>query len=458
MGCHRWCHRAWCDYSVDSWTRYKKSGLSRHHSLRIRALNARRPTVVLLLLAGAEVLSIPACTSSGSGTTLVVSVYSDLTIGDEIDAIDVIVAKGELRYLFSLGSRSGQVSLPIHVALIPGGKTDQQFVVQAEGLLAQTLVVSQSAAVSFVPGTKQEIVLFLNRDCQSVPRCNSGFTCQKGSCIPEESAGIQRPFASVDAAAPISDGPPVVDLGSGGNSGSGGAVAGSGGSGGDDGGTGGEMTDQAEENRSEDLSDVPVSADVTTDETTPTGAFVCTHVMGGSAIGQWWPYFEPRLDSAHWQDVSVANAYVESWADPANALWATATASACTTDSLTPDRVLLVTYSATLNSMAMYEASITKAVATIKAKFAGVKRIELLTTLRSPNNQMCPGAAALTVVQPYVDQAVQTVAAQSGGLVTVGPKIAVPDCAAWQGATTNLTPAASMAVGPLYFDYYKDHL
>ena len=205
--------------------------------------------------------------------------------------------------------------------------------------------------------------------------------------------------------------------------------------------------------------DLPVAQDLPSEEVPPPPApFVCNHVLGGSVLGQWWPYFEPHLDSAHWQYVSVSNAYVESWADPASGLWTTATASACTTDTLSPDRVLLVTYSATLNTMAQYETSITKAVATIKAKFPGVKNIELLSTLRSPNNQMCPGAAALTVVQPYVDQAIKAVADQSAGIVTVGPKIAVPDCAAWQGATTNLTSAASMAVGPLYFNYYKDHL
>jgi hypothetical protein len=46
-------------------------------------------------------------------------------------------------------------------------------------------------------------------------------------------------------------------------------------------------------------------------------------------------------------------------------------------------------------------------------------------------------------------------------MVTVGPKIAVPDCASWDNnpvASADLLPAAIPVVGQAYADYYKDHL
>ena len=72
----------------------------------------------------------------------------------------------------------------------------------------------------------------------------------------------------------------------------------------------------------------------------------------------------------------------------------------------------------------------------MKQKFVGVKRIELLSTLRSPGNRLCPNDNDPgTIVPEYVDQAIAAVAAESGGLVTVGPKIELQDCSWWAGGT-----------------------
>lgn len=200
-------------------------------------------------LIGLAALSVLDCSASGGGTTLVVSVYSDLAVGNEIDEIDVVVAAGELRYPFAIGSGSGRVGLPIHVALTPGGKADQQFEVQAIALLSSAAVVSQSATISFVPGTKQEIVLLLARSCVSVPRCDTGFTCDKGACVPIGSAGTRRPFGSDAGADAVSDGSTgSAGAGAGGASGGATGSAGRGGPGtgglsgsGGGGGTGGRL-------------------------------------------------------------------------------------------------------------------------------------------------------------------------------------------------------------------------
>ena len=187
--------------------------------------------------------------------------------------------------------------------------------------------------------------------------------------------------------------------------------------------------------------------------------FICTELLGLGVAGQWWPTFEAMMDTAHWEYRSVQMAYVDTWAMPNSAAWQALVQSPCATGAATPDRVLLIVFSTTLNTQQEYVTNTSAAVATIKMKYPGVKRIELLTTLRSPNNQLCAGKDPNTIVPAAVDAALAAVAKASvGGEVVVGPKIAVTDCAWWMGATTTLTGAGPMGVGQLYADYYKDHL
>ena len=59
-------------------------------------------------------------------------------------------------------------------------------------------------------------------------------------------------------------------------------------------------------------------------------------------------------------------------------------------------------------------------------RYPGVKRIDLLTMLRGPGNRTC--GSEMTVVAPYVDEAVATVAAKFPGLVVAAPKVEVQSC------------------------------
>jgi len=173
-------------------------------------------------------LACVGCGPSGTGTTLVVSVDSDLTIGTEIDAVNVSIGAEELVFPFTLGGGAGQSALPIHVALIPGAKGMDAFEVKADGFLRGARVVSQSAEVAFVPGSAQEIVLFLGRACTPFMACATDMTCQGGTCVRKDQAGTRRPYA-----------PDGGVVGAGGRGGA--AGSGSGGSdvGGNAGGTGG---------------------------------------------------------------------------------------------------------------------------------------------------------------------------------------------------------------------------
>jgi hypothetical protein len=183
------------------------------------------------LLAALSLLVVGAgCSSSADRTVMVVTVSSDLGVGSELDKVEIVVANGELSYPFTLGSGAGRFLLPVRVALVPGGAKDQQFRVQAVGSLAGDSIVTQSASVSFVSGTAQQLSLFLARSCVRFPMCNEGDTCQNGACVPETTAGTRGTYTG-DAGAGTGDGGSGGGLGAGGASGTGGAIGGGGASG-----------------------------------------------------------------------------------------------------------------------------------------------------------------------------------------------------------------------------------
>jgi hypothetical protein len=186
---------------------------------------AARPHIQRAWLVAALLALGAGCSSTSNETVEVVSVSSDLTIGSEIDTVNIVVADGELSYPFTLGAGAGKSQLPVRVALVPGGKTDRQFRVQAIGMLGSQQVVTQSATVSFVSGTAQQLSLFLARSCVNVPMCNDGFTCQNGACVPESTAGTRGMYTG-DAGASTADSGQDRhgDAGSGGGIGAGGAI------------------------------------------------------------------------------------------------------------------------------------------------------------------------------------------------------------------------------------------
>jgi len=187
------------------------------------------------------------------------------------------------------------------------------------------------------------------------------------------------------------------------------------------------------------------------------GPFACSEMIGLWVMSQWWSTFESGVDNAAWQYIFVHHGYLEQWADPASPYWATKTISPCAANPEGPDRVIFLPFSLTLKTGPEWQAQLSKVVDLIKTKFKSVKRIEFITTLRSPGNQPCPNDNDPNVVVPaYVDQAIQNVADASGGVVTVGPKIEVADCKWWTGGT-DLTGEGNTGVGRLYVAYYKNH-
>lgn len=242
----------------------------------------------------------------------------------------------------------------------------------------------------------------------------------------------------------------VTPVGGTGGDGSGGSVVmGSGGQTAMPGGSGGAVT--------AGTGGAPAPADGGSSAPSAGGPFQCSEMIGLWVMSQWWGAFEKGVDNNAWQYIFVHHGYLEGWADPANAYWKTAVISPCGQNSATPDRVIFLPFSLTLNTGEAWQTNISKVVDNIKAKFAGVKRIELISTIRNPMNQPCANDKDPNIVVPqYVDDAIKAVADASGGLVTVGPKIEVGACN-WWGGGTDLTGAGNTGVGQLYAAYYKDH-
>jgi hypothetical protein len=185
--------------------------------------------------------------------------------------------------------------------------------------------------------------------------------------------------------------------------------------------------------------------------------FVCSELIGLWVASQWWGSFEKGVDNARWQFMFQHHGYLELFADPESPFWKNSITSTCAAQSTTPDRVVFLPFSLTLMTMEDWHAQLTRLVDTMKQKFVGVRRIELLSTLRSPGNMLCPNDKDPgTIVPAYVDQAIAAVAAESGGLVTAGPKVELPDCSWWAGGT-DLTGAGNTGVGQLMAVYYQAH-
>ncbi len=180
----------------------------------------------------------------------------------------------------------------------------------------------------------------------------------------------------------------------------------------------------------------------------PSGSFACTQVMGVSVTGDWFGAgFENGID-ARWQALWRKHAFINEWADPASELWSLPLTSPCTEKAQDPDRVIFTGVNWEYKTRAEWEKSFDAVVANLRARYPGVKRIELLTMLRAPKNQSC--GSFMTVVEPYVDEAVEAVAARSPGLVFVAPKVEAQSCAVFTKGGPHYTPEGMAEVARLY--------
>jgi hypothetical protein len=175
--------------------------------------------------------------------------------------------------------------------------------------------------------------------------------------------------------------------------------------------------------------------------------------MGVSVTGDWFGAgFESGNDDDHWQALTRTHAFVELWGDPKDAVWQEKIVSPCTKNSTRPGRVLFMGVNWQFTTAEDWVAALTKAVKTIKAKYPTVKNIELLTMLRGPGNKTCGND--MTVVQPFIDEAVAKVAKAFPRLVTVGPKLEAPSCDVFTKGGPHFTSDGMTKVANVYAAHY----
>lgn len=230
----------------------------------------------------------------------------------------------------------------------------------------------------------------------------------------------------------------AVSTGSGGDSsgGAGGAGGDSGGGGGSAGGAGG------------------------TGGSAPTG-FVCNQVTAMTLTREWYDAgFETFVDPARWQLKAREHGYITEWSNPNSVFWSEMIESPCAQGSTLPDHVVLTVLSwvpPCCSTQAQWQTQITGAIDTLRAKYPGLRRIDLMTVIRGPGNALCPTAPAAgetIVMPPDLDGALAAAAIQFPDLVFVAPRFEAPSCAAFIGGGPHLTVAGNTAVAAMIGAYF----
>jgi hypothetical protein len=179
------------------------------------------------------------------------------------------------------------------------------------------------------------------------------------------------------------------------------------------------------------------------------GNYVCTQIMGVSVTGDWFGAgFESGIDGGRWQTLWRTHAFLDLWADPESDLWSMKPQSPCAQRSDDPDRVIFTGVQWEYKTRAAWQEKLSAVVGVIRTKYPGVRRIDLLTMLRGPGNRTC--GSDMTVVPPYVDEAVDAVAAGRPGLVFAGPRVETPSCDVFVKGGPHFTDAGMATVARLY--------
>jgi hypothetical protein len=153
-----------------------------------------------------------------------------------------------------------------------------------------------------------------------------------------------------------------------------------------------------------------------------------------------------------WQLKARQSGYITEWSNPDSDFWNQPVQSPCANGSASPDHVVLTILSwrpACCTTQAEWEAQVTRAVTTLQARYPGVKRIDLMTVIRSPGNRPCPAPPVpgeYVAMPQELDDGLAAVASRFPGLVFVAPRFEAPSCEAFQGGGPHLTATGNADV------------
>jgi rhamnogalacturonyl hydrolase YesR len=179
-------------------------------------------------------------------------------------------------------------------------------------------------------------------------------------------------------------------------------------------------------------------------------AYACTEVIGVSVTGDWFNagFEDGPVDNSRWQVRWKSHAFIEGWADPKNELWSLPPQSPCAARSNDPDHVIFTGVNWQYKTQDEWQQKYIAVVETLKARYPGLKRIDLLTMLRGPQNKSC--GSTMTVVEPFIDAALASVVAKYPGLVFPGPKVETPTCEIFTKGGPHFTPQGMATAAKLY--------
>jgi hypothetical protein len=200
-------------------------------------------------------------------------------------------------------------------------------------------------------------------------------------------------------------------------------------------------------------------------QTTPTGSFTCTEVLGFSQTGMWFldvadgggGTFEPLVGDAEWELRAGPGAGV-AWQDPSFSGWTSTPYSPCAQNADNPDRVLLtISVPSGIPTLNWWVTNIQAEIATIRQKYSNVREIILQSVVGGPSNSVCyfngnrADPVHASVIHPTIDQAIARIV---GGDVVAGFSPTVRSCGDYADNTGHLVPGARPAIGTTIGQFY----
>jgi len=189
--------------------------------------------------------------------------------------------------------------------------------------------------------------------------------------------------------------------------------------------------------------------------------FTCNLLIGIDSTGEWFTSgFENQVPNDRWEIIYHHPAYIEDWAKAGDDVYKLAPTSPCATNADNPDRVIFNMFAdtadASIGNKGAWVTALTQAVTNLKAKYSRLKRIDLLTMTRAPNNAACDSTnASGSSVAQYVDDAVMMMITNGPPAVTASPKFFAKDCNVFTSGGPHLTDAGKPVIAKLYGDYYS---
>jgi hypothetical protein len=184
--------------------------------------------------------------------------------------------------------------------------------------------------------------------------------------------------------------------------------------------------------------------------------FACTLVIGINATEEWYSKgFETLVDDARWELVKVHSGFVTLWADPGARVWSTPPSSPCANGAGAPDRVLFVALQFDFTTLEQWLPPLRAVVKNLQVRYPRVKRIELATFVRAPGNLACPQAPPKrSTIAPAEDAAIEIVAKENPGLVTIAPKFQATGCDEFSGNPPHPSAAGGAAWAKRIAEHY----